>query len=1000
MAAEPEDLVSRRWLPPAVLLASLAATAGLCAWSLHTNAGEARALLERHADSFGQALSNRVQSYIDTLPGLQTFGVLKHAVSDAEFSQYVRSISLQQRFPGLALTFVAELVPAAQRGAFVDQVRQDRSVDPAGHPGFDIAPPGERPLYMVLRHTYPFDAGGFGYDLFDPAQRYRAAVDQALASGSYVATGPLLLARDRFQTDRPDLTSIVIRGGVYAGGLTPATPAARRAAASGVVGVSFHSADIVRSVLPPELARNAVLRIVDRQAQAAGQPGLVFDSAWLGPAAADTGTPPLQLSLAVADRTWDVEVRARPLRWRADSTTWWLLGLGTALSLSLAVMTRTLVRANTVAERRIRQGTAALQAEKDNLEKSESRYRMLFANSMDAVLRTRPTGEVLAANAAACALFGRSEADMLAAGRERLVDSRDPRLAAFGAERERTGHARGMLRLLKADGSTFEAEVASSTYLDDEGRTVASVIVRDVTEPQRLAERQAMLSAILDGTPDFVGMTDPAGSNVYLNRAWRRLLGRGEDEDVSALKIADCHPAWAARIVLEEGVPAAVRDGAWFGRTAVQAADGREIPVLQLILCHRNTLGDVTQLSTIARDLTELERVQADRRALESQLQEAQKLESIGTLAGGVAHDFNNVLAAILGNAVLARQDAAAGRPVLAGLDRIEQAARRARTLVQQILTFSRRTPQVHRVQPLQPPLHEALALLRATLPATALLVPEIADTPLPVRIDAAQVQQVVMNLCTNAWQALPDQQGRIDVRLAAVELQADDARPPGLAPGRYARLQVQDNGAGMDEATRSRIFEPFFTTKPVGHGTGLGLAVVHGIVTACGGAISVTSLPGQGTRFDVYLPLQTAVPETAAPAVLPAGPAPAGSGQHVLCVDDDPVVGLTLQLQLEHLGYRVTRIDDAQAALAAVRAAPQAFDLVITDHNMPGLSGLGLAQALRELAPALPVIITSGYVTDALRQRALDAGVRAVLLKEYATDRLADLVHEVLAAV
>ena len=995
-------LTLHRWLPLWVLLVTLALTGALCAWSLRTNAGQARALLERHGDTFAQALGNRVQSYVDTLPGLQTFGVLKNTASDAEFRQYVRAISLHKRFPGLALTFMAEWVTPERRQAFVDGVRNDRSIDPAGHPGFDIVPPGRRAGYMVLRHTEPFDPGGFGYDLYDPAQPYRAAVEQALARGHYVATGPLLLARDRFKTGQPALTSIVIRGGVYAGGMTPASTEARRSAGRGVVGISFHTVDIVRSTLPPELEPPVRVRIADRQAAAAGENSLVFDSAWTAaagaaaPAAAFSRVSTVRRSIDVADRHWDITVEAPVALWPADSTTAWLASLGTALSLALAVITRTLVQANIVAERRIRQGTAALEAEKSNLALSESRYRMLFANSLDAVLRTRPDGSVLAANDAACALFGRSEAALQALGREGLVDTGDPRLPALMAERQASGRARGQLRMLKADGSGFEAEIASNIYSDSDGHSVASLIVRDVTEGQRLAARQALLSAILDNTPDFVGSTDANGVNTYLNRSARRMLGRGEQEDVSQLRIEQCHPPWAAALVQQTGVPSAMRDGVWFGRTAIQAADGREIPVSQLILCHRGAQGKMLGLSTIARDLTELERVQAERQALQAQLQESQKLESLGTLAGGVAHDFNNVLAAILGSAAMARDDAAAGRPVLDNLARIEQAAVRARALVQQILTFSRRTPQAQSVQVLQPALDEALSMLRATLPASAHLTLAITAEPLPVRLDSAQVQQVVLNLCTNAWQALRGLPGEIGVALDVVE--ADGTRPAGLAPGRHAHLRVSDDGAGMDEATRTRVFEPFFTTKPVGQGTGLGLAVVHGIVTSGGGTIGVTSAPGKGTRFDVYLPLAAA--GAALPAPLPPSgpPAAPGTGQHLLYVDDDEVVALTLQLLLERQGYRVTRRANGLQALAALQASPSTFDLVITDHNMPGMSGLALAESLREHWPSLPVIITSGYVTDELQQRAAAAGVRAVLLKEFAVERIAALLQSVLA--
>ena len=978
-----------RWLPAAVLALSLAMTGVLCAWSVRNNTREAGDELDREASVFATAIASRIQSYADTLPGLRMFGVVQKSPSDAEFLQYVQAISLQKRFPGLALTFMAELVPNAQRSAYVQAVAADRSSFAAGHPGFAIQPPGERPVYMVLRHGYPLDQAAIGYDLYDPGQRYGAAINAALSGGHYVATGPVLLARDRFAQNRPLLTSVVIRAAVYAQGFVPPTPEARVQAAQGVVGISFRTNDLVRSVLPEKLIRSRRIVITDPQARDQGANDRLFDSAW---AEADRPTEALRSSpwrkrIQVADRSWDVEVHNLGPAWDIDQSTGWLLALGLALSAALAAMTRMLVQANIVADNRIRTATAALEAEKDNLRRSEMRYRMLFANSLDGVMRTLPGGAILAANAAACTLYGRSEAELQAATRDALIDMSDPRAVQMEAQRLATGSSQGAVRLRRADGSTFEAEVTTSTYVEPEsdGQRVASVIVRDITERQRLTEQLLQLAAILDATPDFVGSTKPEGGNIFLNLAARRMLGYGPHDDVSAITIAECHPEWAGRLILEQGVPMAKRDGFWTGRTAVAAADGREIPMLQVILCHRNAQGEVTHISTIARDLTDLVRTEAERRALEVSLGEAQKMESIGTLAGGVAHDFNNVLAAILGNVAIARHDIDPGHPAQRSLALIHQAAARARTLVQQIMTFSRRSPQTLTVQALRPLVDEAVALLRATLPASVTLETVLADEPLYARVDGAQVQQLVLNLCTNAWQALSGQPGQVRIGLDRVD-----------GPSPCARLRVEDDGVGMTEATRARIYEPFFTTKAVGQGTGLGLAVVHGIVSASGGSIEVQSRLGEGTRFDILLPLAPA-DAAAAGGEDPVPATASGRGQQVLYVDDDEVVALTMSALLQRAGYRVTCAHSAQQALDLVRAQPLCFELVVTDYNMPGMSGTALAEALSLAAPGLPVVISSGYVTEELMAQAHSAGVRAVLFKEYAFERLGGIVHAIL---
>jgi CheY-like chemotaxis protein len=265
------------------------------------------------------------------------------------------------------------------------------------------------------------------------------------------------------------------------------------------------------------------------------------------------------------------------------------------------------------------------------------------------------------------------------------------------------------------------------------------------------------------------------------------------------------------------------------------------------------------------------------------------------------------------------------------------------------------------------------------------------------VNADATQLQQVLLNLCTNAWHAMASGSGRIVIGLDLARLDEQAAQRVGGPPlGRCAHLWVSDTGSGMDEATRVRVFEPFFTTKPVGQGTGLGLSVVHGIVTSHGGAITVSSTLGLGTTFDMWLPLVSA--GAPPPPPLPQPMAPRGRGEHVLYVDDDPVMVVMVQGLLERAGYRVSAIDDPRQALQRATATEDAVDLVVTDFNMPDLSGLDLARALQERRPALPVLLSSGYVSDALRQEAAEVGVHCVMQKEYTLEQLVGLVHAVLA--
>ena len=405
-------------------------------------------------------------------------------------------------------------------------------------------------------------------------------------------------------------------------------------------------------------------------------------------------------------------------------------------------------------------------------------------------------------------------------------------------------------------------------------------------------------------------------------------------------------------------------------------------------------------------DISDRREAEADLRRFEARLQEVQKMQSVGTLAGGIAHDFNNILGAILGNVTLARGDVGADHPALTSLDEIYKSSVRARNLVQQILTFSRREPQQLLKLALQPVIEETHKLLYATLPASVELVVTMTAQPLHVLADANQIQQVLMNLCTNAWQALSATGGRIEVGLDVVDINPAQSRRLGdVAAGACAHLWVSDNGVGMDAATQVRIFEPFFTTKPVGQGTGLGLSVVHGIVSAHHGAISVDSTPGQGCRFNLYFPRVEPDPIPAAPpALLATGALPAtgevpmpvelpGRGEHVLYVDDDATMVIVASRLLERAGYRVSAHADARAAVAAVRAQPGDFDIVVTDYNMPEFSGLDVAREMALIRPDLPVVICSGFITDELREQARLAGVRCVLEKQNIFEALSGLV-------
>ncbi|MFN3377248.1 MAG: ATP-binding protein [Burkholderiaceae bacterium] len=472
----------------------------------------------------------------------------------------------------------------------------------------------------------------------------------------------------------------------------------------------------------------------------------------------------------------------------------------------------------------------------------------------------------------------------------------------------------------------------------------------------------------------------------------------------TAAVLFQCSASDALGSTLDRFLPDAAR-ALGFGQMTTQAvlgemtartATGKELAVEVSVSFEHHADGLTT--TVFARDLTSRKRAEAQRNELEAQLRESHKMQAVGTMAGGIAHDFNNILSAILGNVELAMADCAPESSAMVSLREIQKAGRRARDLVRQILTFSRNEPPRLGAVDLVEVLQDTERLLRVTLPPTVALQIHIAPHLPTVRADATQVEQALVNLCTNAIHA-------IGARKGTVRVHAQPLRPDrlvcdrlGLAVGDYVAISVQDDGPGMDAATLQRIFEPFFTTKPVGQGTGLGLAVVHGVMRTHGGAVDVQSTPGAGSRFTLYFPLAAEAPSaadeasaTAQPPVAPPAPDAVAPAQRprVVYVDDDEALTFLVQRVLHRRGYEVTVFNDPHAAVAALRQNPQRADLLVTDYNMPGYSGVELLRDVVALRADLPVALASGYVTPDIEQAALAAGAHALIHKPNDVDEL-----------
>jgi PAS domain S-box-containing protein len=410
--------------------------------------------------------------------------------------------------------------------------------------------------------------------------------------------------------------------------------------------------------------------------------------------------------------------------------------------------------------------------------------------------------------------------------------------------------------------------------------------------------------------------------------------------------------------------------------------------------CLRDAAGAPIRFVGSSGDITAEKRAQIDKEQLEAQLRQSHKMEAVGTLAGGIAHDFNNILGAILGYGELAQQQSAEGSALRRYLDNVLHAAERAQLLVERILGFSRSGLGDRAPVNVQFVVRETLELLEASLPAGIRVESQTDAGDSAVIGDATHLHQVAMNLCTNAIQAM-EGGGVLRVILERVDVDHGRSLTRGsLVPGRYVRLTVGDTGAGIPPTIRERIFDPFFTTKGVGRGTGLGLSLVDGIVSDLGGAIDVASATGQGTTFEIWLPVAG---ETAMPSVETARSLPRGNGEIVMIVDDErPLVALAEEIAAQ-LGYEPVGFDSSNAALEAFRAKPQRFDAVLTDEAMPDLTGTALACELRRLRPDMPIILMSGYGGAQLTSRAAEVGVTEVLRKPLHRRDLAESLARVL---
>ncbi|MCP3872146.1 MAG: response regulator, partial [Desulfobacteraceae bacterium] len=390
---------------------------------------------------------------------------------------------------------------------------------------------------------------------------------------------------------------------------------------------------------------------------------------------------------------------------------------------------------------------------------------------------------------------------------------------------------------------------------------------------------------------------------------------------------------------------------------------------------------------TIFRDVT-------DFRKMETQLQQAQRMESIGTLARGIAHDFNNILFPIVGHTEMLLEDVPEDSPFKDSLSKIYKGTMRASELVKQILTFSRQDSNELKLIKIQPIIKEALKLIRSTIPTTIKIKQDIHPDCGAIKADPTQIHQIIMNLATNSWHAMEDTGGELKISLKEITLCQSDIINPDMNPGIYACLLIADTGVGMEKKLIDRIFDPFFTTKEQGKGTGMGLSVVHGIVKNMDGAIHVHSELGKATEFYVYLPVEKSSFEKQSSQIHKA--IQHGTEQ-ILFVDDEEEILEMEKLLLERLGYQVTSHASSIDALEVFRTSPDKFDLVITDMAMPNMPGDKLAAELTKIRPDIPILLCTGFSETMSEEKAVSLGIKGFLLKPIVINDLSQKIREVL---
>ncbi|MFO7559486.1 MAG: PAS domain S-box protein [Desulfobacterales bacterium] len=543
--------------------------------------------------------------------------------------------------------------------------------------------------------------------------------------------------------------------------------------------------------------------------------------------------------------------------------------------------------------------------------------------------------------------------------------------------------------VMAKDGNQKALFITTTVIKEDNGTIYVLALMQDITERKRaeeaLRESEEKFKILFENAPEAYYLHDLEGNFIDGNKTAEEMLGYKKDELIGKNMLdADILPPNQIPTVtriLEKGVEGkSVR----FEEIQLKRKDGSLISVEVSAIPIRLKGNKI--FVGIARDIT-------DRKRLEGKFLQAQKMEAIGTLAGGIAHDFNNILSPLIGYAEMLKEDLAVDHPFRANAIEMLHAALRAKDLVKQILTFSRKSEFEIKPIKLQPIVEEALKLLRSSIPKTIDIQQHIDPGCGVINADPTQIHQIVMNLATNAYHAMENTGGKLTVTLKQTHIEQQYSAYPDLLPGMYAQLTVADTGIGIESSMIDKVFDPYFTTKEKSKGTGLGLSVVHGIVKECGGDIRIYSEVGKGTDIRVYIPI---IENKVEKRVEQTDPIPGGM-ERILLVDDEKAIISMEQQLLERLGYNVTIRTGSIEALEAFKVNFDRFDLVITDMSMPNMDGIQLALEIKKIKATIPIIICTGFSSQLTHEKCRALGIQGYVMKPVSIRELAETIRKAL---